>query len=176
MAAGSQAPHLPGARPSLRRRGLVLGAPAKRSGRPPFPALWFPERLGGHSWRRHPRGAGQEVGARRPGAGRGGRGLADGGGLGDSGPLGSRRVTWASAETMAKEEGDGRTVQRANRRGGLGFGLGFGAGARLRPVGERGGRGRAPLSLRRTRARGENGPKFCLPEWDAEVELRVGSL
>lgn len=112
------------------------------------------------------------MGARRPGAGRGGRGLADGGGLGDSGPLGSRRATRASAETMAKEEGDGRAVQRANRRGGLGRG----AGARLRPVGERGGRGRAPLSLRRTRARGENGPKFCLPEWDAEVELRVGSL
>lgn len=130
-AAGARAPLLPVARIPLRRRGLGPGAPAKRSGRPPFPALWFPERLGGHSWRRHPRGAGQEVGARQPGAGRGGRGLADGGGLGDSGPLSSRRATRASEETMAKEEGDDRAVQRANRRGGLGRG----AGAWLRPAG-----------------------------------------
>lgn len=109
--------------------------------------------LGGHGWRRHQKGAGQEVGARQPGAGRGGRGVWILGGLGDSGPLGSRRATRVSAETMAKEEGEGSGVQRANCRGGLG--RGGRAWLLAAGRGEQGGRGRAPPSLQRNRARAE---------------------
>lgn len=109
--------------------------------------------LGGHSWRRHQRGAGQEVGARQPGAVRDGRGVWIRGGLGDSGPLGNRRATRDSAETMAKEEGEGSGVQRANCRGGLG--RGGRAWLLAAGRGEQGGRGRAPPSLQRNRARAE---------------------
>lgn len=106
----------PPARSSRLPARAGLGAPAKRSGRPPLPALWFLGRKAGRGWPRHRRGAGQEVGARRPGAV---LGLPRGSATrraGDSGPLGTRRVTRASAETMAEEEGEGSRVQRASCR------------------------------------------------------------
>lgn len=104
----------PAATPLPARAGP--GTPAKRSGCPSLPALWFPRRPGGRGWRRHRRGAGQEVGARRPGAV---LGLPRGSATlrtGDSGPRGSLRGARTSAETMAEEEGDGPGVQRANCR------------------------------------------------------------
>ncbi|XP_047582122.1 probable C-mannosyltransferase DPY19L4 isoform X2 [Lutra lutra] len=91
-----------------------LGAPAKRSGRPPLPALWFLGRRAGRGWPRHRRGAGQEVGARRPGAVLGLRRGSATRRAGDSGPRGTRRGTRASAETMAEEEGP--TVELRQRK------------------------------------------------------------
>lgn len=81
-----------------------------------------------------PEGAGQEVGARQPGAGRCGRGVWILGGLGDSGPLGSRRATGVSAETMAKEEGEGCAPTAAADSG-----EGAGPGCGLRAAGSRAG-------------------------------------
>ncbi|XP_057592983.1 probable C-mannosyltransferase DPY19L4 [Hippopotamus amphibius kiboko] len=81
------------------------GAPAKRSGRSLLPALWFQGRPGGRRWRRHRREAGQEVGARRPGAGLGRQRGSATRRAGHSGLRGSRRGAPASAGTMAEEEG-----------------------------------------------------------------------
>lgn len=104
-----------------------------------------------------PEGGGSGSGGAAAGSGPGRPRLGRRGGLGDSGPLGSRRATRASAETMAKEEGDGCSAPTAAAGSGEGPGPGCG-----------------PRGAGRAGARGENGPKFRLPEWGARWSLKLG--
>lgn len=120
-----------------------------------------------------PEGGGSGSGGAAAGSGPGRPRLGRRGGLGDSGPLGSRRATRASAETMAKEEGDGCRAPTAA----AGSGEGPGPGCGPRGAGRAGGRAgaRAPEFAAHPGARRE-WPKVSSPGVGRQVEPKVGSV